>query len=139
MHSNITGRVVIFKSYENDSCKHFCTYYNSANTSNNAWFADCFHPATEEEKQAFFNELYTKGLRWNAQTKTMEKIRVRVKNGGKYLTINEFGEVAELNDYYSLFDDRKYNSGNYYLPEEREQAEADAKAVRAIFEKRLKV
>ena len=39
----------------------------------------------------------------------------------------------------SLFDDRLYNSGNYYLLSEREQAEEDAKAVKAIFEKRLKI
>ena len=78
-------------------------------------------------------------MHWNAKTKTMEKIRVRVKNGGRYLTINESGKVAELYDDRSTFDDRKYNSGNYYLPEEREQAEEDAKIIRAIFEKRIKL
>lgn len=138
LHSNLTGRVVIFKSYENDSCKHFCTYYNSANTSNNAWFADCFHPATEEEKQTFFDELKAKGLRWNAETKTMEKVRERLQKFEKYLTIDEFGEVNVMAEDCCKFDDEKFDLGNYYLPEEREQAEADAKAIRAIYEKRVK-
>ena len=138
LHSNITGRVVIFKSYENDSCKHFCTYYNSANTSNNAWFADCFHPATEEEKQAFFNELYTKGLRWNADTKTMERIRRRAEIGERYLYICLNGEIIEGVEDGTSYDDNNFNSGNYYLLSERKEAETDAKAVKAIYEKRLK-
>nr|DAY10271.1 MAG TPA: hypothetical protein [Caudoviricetes sp.] len=138
LHSNITGRVVIFKSYENDSCKHFCTYYNSANTSNNAWFADCFHPATEEEKQAFFNELYTKGLRWNADTKTMERIRRRAEIGERYLYICLNGEIIEGVEDGTSYDDNSFNSGNYYLLSERKEAETDAKAVKAIYEKRLK-
>lgn len=32
-----------------------------------------------------------------------------------------------------------YNLGNYYLLSEREEAEEDAKAIRAFFEKRKKV
>lgn len=138
LHSNITGRVVIFKSYENDSCKHFCTYYNSANTSNNAWFADCFHPATEEEKQAFFDDLKAKGLKWNDETKQMERIRKRVEKGKEYLIVNRLGDVVKLVDEHSIFDDMNYYSGNYYLLSESEQAEEDAKAVKAIYEKRLK-
>lgn len=137
LKSNYNEAIIIFKAFDNDG--KMLSYSNNYADINDGWLVDSFRHATEKEKQAFFDELKAKGLRWNAETKTMEKIRVRVKNGGKYLTINEFGEVAELNDYYSLFDDRKYNSGNYYLPEEREQAEEDAKAIRAIFEKRLKV
>lgn len=136
MHSNMTGRVVIFKSYEDESCRVFCTYYNSANTSNNGWSADCFYHATEEEKQAFFDDLKAKGLRWNAETKTMEKIRERAKIGEKYLTINEFGVVKELREERCTFDNKKFKSGNYYLLSKREQAEEDAKAIKAIFEKR---
>lgn len=140
LHSNMTGRVVIFKSYEDESCRVFCTYYNSANTSNNGWSADCFYHATEEEKQAFFDELKEQGLRWNAETKTMEKIRGRVRTHTEYLYINDLGGVDTCEDWgEGSHDDEYYNLGNYYLPHEREQAEADAKAVRAIFEKRLKI
>lgn len=140
LHSNMTGRVVIFKSYEDESCRVFCTYYNSANTSNNGWSADCFYHATEEEKQAFFNELKTKGLRWNAETKTMERIKKRVEKGETYLFIDDLGDVDSCEDWgEGSSDDEYYNLGNYYLPSEREQAEEDAKTIRAIFEKRLKV
>ena len=137
LHSNITGRVVIFKSYEDESCRVFCTYYNSANTSNNGWTADCFYHATEEEKQAFFDDLKAKGLRWNAEKKTMEKIRERAKIGEFYLYIGRDGEVFEEREGGIAFDDKNYKSGNYYLLSEREQAEEDAKAIKAIFEKRL--
>jgi hypothetical protein len=139
LHSNITGRVVIFKSYEDESCRVFCTYYNSANTSNNGWTADCFYHATEEEKQRFFDELKANGLRWNAETKTMERIRLRVKIREPYLIVNRLGEIRSMPEEHTTFDDMNFDSGNYYLPSERAQAEEDAKAVKAIFEKRLKV
>ena len=139
LHSNITGRVVIFKSYEDESCRVFCTYYNSANTSNNGWTADCFYHATEEEKQRFFDELKAKGLRWNAETKTIERIRLRVKIREPYLIVNRLGEIRSMPEEHTTFDDMNFDSGNYYLPSERAQAEEDAKAVKAIFEKRLKV
>ena len=35
--------------------------------------------ATEEEKQRLFDKLKEQGLRWNAETKELEKIRKRVK------------------------------------------------------------
>lgn len=139
LHSNITGRVVIFKNYENDNCKHFCTYYNSANTSNNAWVADCFYPATEEEKQAFFDDLKAKGLKWNDETKQMERTRRRAEIGERYLYICLNGEIIEGVEDGTSYDDNNFNSGNYYLLSERKEAETDAKAVKAIFGKRLKV
>lgn len=139
LHSTQTDRILIFKNYSLEDNEKFSCYYNNLDLDNFNWAVSAFRRATEEEKQAFFDELKTKGLRWNAETKTMEKFRVRVKNGEKYLTINEFGEVIELDEDHCLYDDKKYNLGNYYIPEEREQAEEDAKAIRAIYEKRLKV
>lgn len=133
LHSNITGRVVIFKSYENDSCKHFCTYYNSANTSNNAWFADCFYPATEEEKQAFFDDLKAKGLKWNDETKQMEKIRKRAKKGREYLIVNRFGDVVKLVDEHSTFDDMNYNLGNYFFTRRNRGSRISCKIYQSIF------
>lgn len=78
-------------------------------------------------------------MRWNAETKQMEKVRERLQKFEKYLTIDEFGEVNVMAEDCCKFDDEKFDLGNYYLPEEREQAEEDAKAIKAIFEKRLKV
>ena len=80
-----------------------------------------------------------KGLHWNAETKEMEKIRKRAKQGKKYLYINEAGIIHNYIEDYDIFDNKAYNLGNYYLLSEREEAEDDAKAIRAIFEKRKKV
>lgn len=139
LHSKTTGRVVIFKSYEDESCRVFCTYYNSANTSNNGWSADCFYHATEEEKQAFFDDLKAKGLHWNTETKQMERVRKRVKKGGEILIITSQGGIITSYDDRDILHDMLWNLGNYYLPNELEKAQEDLKAIRAIFEKRLKV
>lgn len=138
--SKITGIVVIFSHYTRDDKHIFGSYFDSTNNDpNTGWFTEKFRLATEKEKQAFFDELKAKGLRWNAETKTMEKIRKRAEKGELYLYIARNGEIVEEREGKSSFDDRNYNAGNYYyLPEEREQAEEDAKAVKAIYEKRLK-
>lgn len=140
LHSNMTGRVVIFKSYEGESSYSFCVYYDSSNYSKSGWISSYFRHATEEEKQRLFDKLKEEGLRWNAETKQIEKIRRRAEKGELYLYIARNGEIVEEREGKSSFDDRNYNAGNYYyLPEEREQAEEDAKAIKAIFEKRLKI
>lgn len=139
LHAKDVDIIAIFKSYEHNRAKTFCSYYNSEGLSNTNWGSFCFEHATEEEKQAFFDELEAKGLRWNAEAKTMEKIRKRAKLNEHYLYIGRNGEVLEVMDYKIPYDDNNYDVGNYYLPEEREQAEEDAKAIKAIFEKRLKI
>lgn len=139
LHSRNHRRVVIFSNYSRDDKHVFNSYFNSTNDPNSAWFTDCFRHATEEEKQAFFKDLAGKGLRWNAETKQMEKIRKRAEKGEAYLIIDARGELVESSEYGDEFDNKTFNSGNYYLLEEREQAEEDAKAVKVIFEKRLRV
>ena len=134
-----TGLIVILKNYQNEDKTVFCSYYNSEDRLNFNWLACYFSHATEEEKQAFFDELKAKGLRWNAETKQMEKIRKRAKWGEIYYYISSNCKVYKTTEAGLPFEDENYNIGNYYLPEEREQAEEDAKAIRAIFEKRLKV
>lgn len=135
LYSRVTMRVFICKIYPEN---YLGTYYSSDFISN-LRTTPYFRHATEEEKQKLFAELRAKGLKWNAETKTFEKFRVRAKDREKYLTINEFGEVIELDEDNCLYDDKKYNLGNYYILEERKQAEQDAKAVRAIYEKRTKI
>ena len=78
-------------------------------------------------------------LQWNAETKTMERIRRRAKKGEDYLMVGARGGLLEFTENNDDFDNKVFNSGNYYLLEELEQAEEDAKAIKAIFEKRLKV
>lgn len=103
------------------------------------WGCDIPTLATEDEKQRLFDKLKEQGLRWNAETKQMEKIRKRAKEDEAYLYIHCSCEVFETIDARIPFDDTNFKVGNYYLPEERAQAEEDAKAVKAIFEKRLKI
>ena len=139
LHLKKAKRIVIFKEYENNIKTSFCSYYNTNGRRNYGWGTCYFRHATEEEKQKFFDELKAKGLRWNAETKEMERIRKRAEKGERYLFIGRNGEIFEEEENGAIFDDENYNLGNYYLPEEREQAEEDAKAVKAIFEKRLKI
>ena len=136
--SKSTNREIylIFSNY-GDGGRIFTSHFNSIDESNFAWVESNFRHATEEEIKKFFDDLWVKGLWWNPKAKVMEKIRPRAKEGEKYLTINEFGEVIELDEDNCQYDDRKYNSGNYYILEHREQAEEDAKAVKAIYEKKL--
>lgn len=137
--AKVTKTIVIFKSYQNNLKDCFYSHYNSRNMSNRFWNPRSFRHATEEEKQAFFDELKAKGLQWNTATKTMEKIRLRVKIREPYLIVNRLGEIRSMPEEHTTFDDMNFDSGNYYLPNERKQAEEDAKAVKAIFEKRLKI
>ena len=139
LHSKLTASVVIFKNYGDNSMDSFRIHYSNRNGGDLSWVTSSFRHATEEEKQAFFKELKEKGFRWNAETKQMERIRERAKENETYLHINQTGVVVEEPDENFAFDDKLYEVGNYYLLSEREQAEEDAKAVRAIFEKRLKV
>ena len=132
-----TDAIVIFKSYQNNFKDCFCSHYNSRNDPNRFWNPLSFRHATKEEKQAFFDEVKAKGLQWNAETKKMESIRKREEYGESYLYVNRLGEVCAMHELKSCFDDENFNSGNYYSAEEFEQAEEDAKAIKAIFEKRL--
>ena len=104
-----------------------------------SWATANFRHATEEEKQNFFDELKEKGLRWNTETKTMERLKKRVSYGGKYLYINNFLEIVETEDFATEFDDKNYNLGNYYLLSERKEAEEVAKTIRTNFENSLKL
>ena len=139
LHSKLTASVVIFKNYGDNSMDSFRIHYSNRNGGDLSWVTSSFRPATEEEKQAFFDDLKAKGLRWNAETKQMERIRERAKKGKSYLRIDEYGVICEMVEQERTFDNNNYNSGNYYRISEIAQAEEDAKAIKAIFEKRLKV
>lgn len=140
LHSKLTASVVIFKNYGDNSMDSFRIHYSNRNGGDLSWVTSSFRHATEEEKQAFFDELKAKGLHWNPEAKKMERIRWRVRAHTEYFYINDLGEVDTCEDWgEGSHDDEYYNLGNYYLPHERVQAEEDAKAIRAIFEKRLKV
>lgn len=136
--SKSTNNIVIFKNYSERKPEKFESYWNDYTDDNDEWACVAFRHVTEEEKQKFFDELNEKSLRWNEEIKKMEKIRKRVSYEDTYLHINQFLEVVETEDCITPHDDYNYNSGNYYLLEERGQAEADAQKIRAIFQERLK-
>ena len=138
LHSKATGTIAIFKEYKNEFSIDFYSHYHNQGNCSSTWKTSSFRHATEEEKQKFFDELNEKSLRWNEEIKKMEKIRKRVSYEDTYLHINQFLEVVETEDCITPHDDYNYNSGNYYLLEERGQAEADAQKIRAIFQERLK-
>ena len=133
-----SDNMVVFKNRYNQTSA-FRIYFSLIGESHRLCLYSSFRHATEKEKQAFFDELRAKGLRWDAETKTMERIRERVKEDEAYLYIHCSCEVFETIDARIPFDDTNFKVGNYYPLEERAQAEEDAKAIRAIFEKRLKV
>ena len=137
LHSKATGTIAIFKEYKNEFSIDFYSHYHNQGNCSSTWKTSSFRHATEEEKQKFFDELKAKGLRWNAETKQMEKIRERVKSGKSYLYIDKKCKVVEVYDNRDAIDNANWEIGNYYLLSEREQAEEDAKAIKAIFEKRL--
>lgn len=138
--------VFIYKN--TDSCG-FHSFYVGINTGNTLtiskslwqkWGNDALLDyATDKEKQELFDKMKEQGLRWNAGTKQIERIRNRVKFGHEYLSITSAGNVIKVPDYANPNDNDRFNLGNYYLLEEREQAEKDAVAIKAIFEKRIKV
>lgn len=131
--------VVIFKEYSLNR-RTFCSYFNNQKLSDTNWHIQCFRHATEEEKQTFFDKLKEKGLKWDSETKTIEKFRERAEKGEMYLFINALGEIVSSEEWgEGSYDDDQYNSGNYYLLKEREQAEKDAKEIKAIYQRRFKV
>lgn len=139
LHSTQTDRMLIFKRYRGENNYYLEDYYNTTDSSTSEdLFASKFRLATKEEKRAFFNELKAKGLRWNAETREMERVRKRVKKGEKYLYINQGGLIIETTDCTPI-DDANYLVGNYYLLSEAKEAEEDAKVIKAIFEKRIKI
>ena len=139
LHSKATGTIAIFKEYKNEFSIDFYSHYHNQGNCSSTWKTSSFRHATEEEKQRFFDELKAKGLRWNAQTKAMERIRERAKKGERYLYIDNRGRVINVIDFADPYDDVRFEACNYYLPEEIGQAERDAKFIRAIFEKKLKI
>jgi len=103
------------------------------------WCHSHLRYATEEEKQHLFDKLKEMNLHWNPETKELKKIRLRVDEKEEYLFISDWGVVCSDFDQRRTCDNMRWNIGNYYLLEHRIQAYLDAKAVRAIYEKKLKI
>lgn len=134
LYSRVTMRVFICKIYPEN---YLGTYYSSDFISN-LRTTPHFRHATEEEKQKLFAELRAKDLKWNAETKELEKIRQRASTNSSYLCLDLLhNDILEFCDNRSTFDDERFNLGNYYLPRNREHALEDLEAIRAIFRRRV--
>lgn len=133
------NRTVIFSNYTVDSKTLFCNYYDGINNRFDDYITENFRLATEEEKQVFFNKLKAYGLYWNTKELRLEIFRARVELGDEYLYINSCGKVIKIPDYYTKQDNERFNLGNYYLLDSPEYAERDTSAIRAIFERRIKL
>lgn len=84
--------------------------------------------ATEEEKQLLFDKMKEQGLKWNAEEKRVEKIRWRAKEGEDYYFIDIDLTVKSIDDTYSTFDNKLWNTLNYFHT--KEQTAEAAKHVR---------
>ena len=91
------------------------------------------HHATEEEKQLLFDKMKEQGLLWNAEEKRVEKIRWRAKEGGDYYFIDIDLTVKSIDDTYSTFDNKLWDTLNYFRT--KEQAEEAARRVRETLRK----
>ena len=89
-------------------------------------------PATEREKKILIDQLAKVNKRWNEETKAIEDVRWRAKEGGEYYyVIITYHLVEQTFDRYSSIDDNFYKSGNYFKT--REAAEKTAEQIRNIF------
>lgn len=95
---------------------------------------ELLRPATEREKKMLIDQLAKVNKRWNPNTKQIEDVRWRAKEGGEYYyIINSYFVVDNTFDRYSALDKRLYESGNYFKT--REAAEKVATQIREIFKK----
>ena len=97
--------LVLFEKLDGLNIKCYCTYHFMNNPSfyvDTLQNKDAFHPATEEEKRKLFDAIKANGYRWNAETKTLEKLP-KFEVGNK---IEKYGgyrfTIAEVKDDYYL-------------------------------------
>ena len=89
-----SDNMVVFKNRYNQTSA-FRIYFSLIGESYRLCLYSSFRHATEKEKQAFFDKLKAKGLQWNAETKQMERIRKRAKDGEYYLFITTCGGIEK--------------------------------------------
>ena len=89
--------------------------------------------ATEEEKQLLFDKMKEQGLQWNAEDKRVEKMRWRAKRCEYYYWIDVNLAIRNINDTYSSFDNKIWDTFNYFR--KKEQAEEAAKRVKEVLRK----
>lgn len=135
LHSIHDSLMLIYKECSSSEC--FNSHFNTLHNHNIGWNIHSFRHATVEEKQRFFAKIKERGLHWNAVEKRVEKFRERVPRGNRYLYVDHRGEIISVIDFYDFYDNDRFKVGNYYLPEDIEEAKLAAKAIKAIYQKRF--
>ena len=96
--------------------------------------AEYIRPATEAEKKLLIDKLAKANKRWNPNTKQIEDVRWRAKEGEPYSYLL-FGDtdilVTSTTDTRMYKDDERFNSGNYFKTDS--DAEEVAEQIREIF------
>lgn len=75
--TNIQGAVIIYKKITTSGyCGSFVSldHYNKFIPHYESYLTDTIRLATEEEKEKLFDAIKTNGYKWNAETKTLEKL-----------------------------------------------------------------
>ena len=126
-----TGLIFIFKK---EYCERCAESYigidgKRGNISTDLFFViDKGRFATEQEKQSFLDRLKNEcGKRWNPETKKLEDIRWRAEENELYyyLIVGNPTIVKNIADMRLLFDDVRYESGNYFRTYEAAKNIAD--------------
>lgn len=126
LHSTYDSVVLVFKDYTDSA--YFSSHYNCSGVGNNMWRICAFRHATDEEKQLLFDKMKEQGLQWNVEEKRVEKIRWRAKEGEDYYFIDIDLTVKSIDDTYSTFDNKLWNTLNYFCT--KEYADEAAKRVK---------
>lgn len=98
----------IFKKLNNyDGCFSYCGIDSGKRflLSSDDWtFANSLRFATEEEKQKLFDAIKANGYKWNAETKTLEKLIVpKFKVGDKVRVKNEVSSFRIIDGVFDTF------------------------------------
>lgn len=107
-------------SYIGESDNNKEIFYNLTYTINNGRFA------TTEEKSSFLERLEKEcGKQWNPETKQLEDIKWRAKNGEGYYTVNGLLDVVSEFAGACPHEDVLYERGNYFRTPEAAQKVAE--------------
>lgn len=118
--------------YNNGGIYHAIYFHDTTKTlyhDDYNWMTKNNSYATEQQKQLLFDALAKEGLHWNAETKQIEKLKWRAKQGGIYWTFNQ-QEIFDTNDSKYEIDNERYNNGFYFQTEQ--QAEEAFKKVKEL-------
>ena len=113
---NITSFYVSLDFYDNNRILNVNPGFVTHNLE-----IDVLRPATEKEKQRFFDALAEQNKRWNMEKKVVEDTRWSAKEGEVYyyLTLSDSGySISLTQDMISRPDFNRYVSGNYFKTEE---------------------